>query len=102
MINIIARPTILHYCSLYPAGKSALEEWYYEFKLQTFSNFNELKLVYRNASIIGGNRVIFNIKGNDFRLIIIINFATQSAYVLWFGTHAEYDKVDAKTVKFKR
>lgn len=90
------------YSVKYPTAKTGLELWYHEFRLYTFSNFNELKAVYRSASIIADNRVIFNIKGNDFRLIIKINFAANAAYVIWFGTHNEYDQIDARTVKFKR
>ena len=55
--------------------------------------------MYGNASIVANHRVIFNIKGNDFRLIVSVNFRTQSAYVIWFGTHKEYNEVDAATVK---
>ena len=47
------------------------------------------------------NRVIFNIKGNDYRLIVSINFRTEAAYVIWFGPHKEYDKIDSSTVEFK-
>jgi len=86
----------------YPTATVALQEWYYEFRGYGFGNFNQLKQVYGNASLIGDNRVIFNIKGNDFRLIIKINFAAQAAYILWFGTHKEYDKINAKTIGFKR
>lgn len=56
--------------------------------------------MYRNASIVGNNRVVFNIKGNDFRLVVSVNFMQQACYVIWFGTHNEYDKIDVETVKF--
>lgn len=101
MINIITRPTLLKYMDKYPASVVALQEWYYEFRSYSFQNFNQLKQAYGNASLVGDNRVIFNIKGNDFRLIIKMNFAAQAAYILWFGTHNEYDKIDARTVNFK-
>lgn len=86
----------------YPNGKNALEEWYHEFRRFDFNNFNELKSIYGSASLVGDNRIIFNIKGNDFRLVIKINFKAKAAYILWFGTHKQYDKNDAKTVEFKR
>ena len=102
MINIITRPTLLKYMVEYPVVKTALEEWYHEFKKFDFKSLNELKSVYSSASLVGDNRIIFNIKGNDFRLIIKINFKAKAAYILWFGTHKEYDKIDAKSVTFKR
>jgi len=86
----------------YPLAYTPLQEWYYDFRQYAFQNFNELKSVYGNASLVGDNRVIFNIKGNDFRLIIKMNFAAQAAYIIWFGTHNEYDKIDARTIAFKR
>ncbi len=102
MINIITRPTLLKYMAEYPTAKIALEEWYHEFKRFDFNNFNELKSTYGSASLVGDNRVIFNIKGNDFRLIIKINFKAKAAFILWFGTHKEYDKIDAKIIAFRR
>lgn len=74
--------------------------WYNEFSKQDFQNFNQLKRVYENASIVGSERVVFNIKGNDFRLVVSINFAQAACYVIWFGTHKEYDKINVETVAF--
>ena len=74
--------------------------WYNEFSKLEFSNFNELKKVYGNASIVNNNRVVFNIKGNDFRLVVAINFLQTACYVIWFGTHAAYDKINVETIAF--
>lgn len=101
MINIVTKGTILKYCKKYPLAKTALEEWYYEFKHFDFKNFNELKAVYGNASILSNGRIIFNIKGNDFRLITRINFYAKAIYVIWFGPHKEYNKIDAENILFK-
>lgn len=99
-MNIIARGTILYYIDRYPNAKTSLLTWYHEFTKLAFSNFNELKVVYGNASIVANNRVIFNIKGNDFRLVVSVNFRQLAAYVIWFGTHKEYNKIDAETIEF--
>lgn len=99
-MNIIAKGTILYYINKYPKAKTALLTWYYEFSKAEFHNFNELKSVHGNASIVANNRVIFNIKGNDFRLVASVNFRHLAAYVIWFGTHKEYNKVDVSTVAF--
>ena len=57
-----------------------------------------MKATYGNASIVGNNRVIFNI--NDYRLIVSVNFKQLAAYIIWFGTHKEYDKINVETIEF--
>ncbi|RXF69625.1 type II toxin-antitoxin system HigB family toxin [Arcticibacter tournemirensis] len=99
-MSIIVRRAILYYADKYPSVKNALLVWYNEFLKQNFDSFNELKAVYGNASIVGSNRVIFNIKGNDYRLIVSVNFNQHAAYVIWFGTHREYDRINVETVSF--
>lgn len=99
-MKILVKRTILHYICKYPTAEKGLQIWVSEFSKQLFTNFNEVKKVYGNASIIANNRVIFNIKGNDFRLMVAIDFAQQACYVIWFGTHNEYNKIDAKTIAF--
>jgi len=99
-MNIIVKRAVLYYVDKYPSAKTALLTWYNEFLKCGFSNFNELKEVYRNASIVSNDRVIFNIKGNDFRLIVSINFKQSAAYIIWFGTHAAYDKIDTEKIEF--
>ena len=74
--------------------------WYNEFSKLDFGNFNELRKVYGNASIVSNNRVVFNIKGNDFRLVVSVNFVQAVCYVIWFGTHKQYDQINVETVLF--
>lgn len=92
--------TIHYYLQLYPHAEKALLAWVNEFTLHDYDSFNQLKQVFGTASIIANNRVIFNIKGNDFRLIISLNMEQKAGYVIWFGTHAEYDKIDAATIAY--
>ena len=99
-MKILVKRTIHYYISKYPLAEKGLLLWVNEFSKFDFTNFNELKGVYGNASIINNNRVIFNIKGNDFRLIVSINFIQQACYVIWFGTHNEYDSINASTISF--
>lgn len=101
MLNVIARRTLLAYCNMYPAAANALSEWYKELSSSDFRNFNELKNQYPNASIIGDDRVVFNILGNRYRLIVRFMFEYKTIQIKWFGSHADYDHIDAKTVKFK-
>ena len=101
MFNIIARKTLLEYCKKYPEAAAALQEWYYELLRSNFRNFNDLKRVYGNASLIGDDRVIFNIMGNKFRLLVRVSFDYKAVQIKWFGTHAEYDRIDVKKIKLK-
>ena len=99
-MNIINRKTIIYYTNKYPNAKTQLLIWYNEILKQDFDNFNELKEMFGNASIVNSQRVVFNIKGNDFRLIVSINFRRKACYTIWFGTHKEYDKINAATIKY--
>ena len=99
-MNIIAKRTILYYVDKYPQARTPLLAWYNEFLKQEFSNFNEMKAIYGNASIVANNRVVFNIKGNDYRLIVSVNFKQLAAYIIWFGTHGEYDKINIEIIEF--
>ena len=102
MFNIIARKTLLDYCKKYPITAFALQEWYYELLRADFKNFNELKKVYGNASLIADDRVVFNIMGNHFRLVVRIVFEYKAIQIKWFGTHAEYDKINVSGIKFRK
>ena len=99
-MKILVKKTIAYYIDKYPKSKMQLLIWYNEFTKMKFSNFNELKNVYGSASIVSNNRVVFNIKGNDFRLVVSINFSQMACYVIWFGTHKEYDKINVETIVF--
>lgn len=99
-MNILVKKTILYYIKKYPKAETQLLIWYNEFSKLEFSNFNELKKVYGNASIVSNKRVIFNIKGNDYRLIVSINFLQAACYIIWFGTHKEYDQINVETISF--
>ena len=67
-----------------------------------FQNFNELKKVYGNASLVADDRVIFNIMGNKYRLVVRIVFEFKAIQIKWFGTHTEYDKIDVTSVQYKK
>ena len=69
---------------------------------QDFRNFQELKRVHGNCSLVGDDRVVFNIAGNKYRLVVRIVFPFKAIQVKWFGTHKEYDKIDVNAIKFKK
>ena len=102
VFNIITRKTLLDYCKKYPEAAVALQNWYYELLKREFKNFNELKKVYGNASLVGDDRVVFNIMGNKYRLVVRIVFEFKAIQIKWFGTHAEYDKINVSTIDYKK
>lgn len=102
-MRIIKEKTLTDYCrkSNYKKAAASLKAWLYEVKHSKWNSSGELKLKYRNASIISSKRVVFNIKGNDFRLIVDIEYKLKIVFIVWFGIHEEYDKIDAKTIRYE-
>jgi mRNA interferase HigB len=86
----------------YPAAAIALQESYHELVTCDFKNFNELKKVYGNASLVADDRVVFNIMGNKYRLVVRIVFEFKAIQIKWFGTHSEYDKIDVTIIQYKK
>ena len=82
----------------YSDSEVSLRAWYHDIKTAEWKNSNELKKQYKNASIIGEGRVVFNIKGNDYRLVVAIDYEFQAIFIRFIGTHKHYDKIDAKTI----
>jgi mRNA interferase HigB len=81
---------------------NALFEWYHEFLKLEITSFNELKAKFGNASLVGDDRVVFNIMGNKYRLVVRIVIEYKVIQVKWFGSHAEYDKIDVTKIGFKK
>ncbi len=80
------------------AAKDPLLAWYREVEKEEWDAPTDLLARYPRASIIGSGRVVFRIKGNDYRLVVWINYPKRLAYVKFLGTHAEYDRIDAEEV----
>lgn len=102
MFNIINRKTLLYYCKKYPDAATALQAWYYELLNADFKNFNDLKTTHNNASIVGDDRVVFNMLGNKYRLVVRMVFLFKVIQIKWFGTHTEYDKINVATINYKK
>lgn len=79
-------------------SESSLRTWYHEAKSAEWKNANELKQLYKSASIVGDGNVVFNIKGNTYRLVVSIDYEYQIVFVRFIGTHKQYDKINAKTI----
>ena len=102
-MRIIKEKTLTEYCKLnkYQQAWWPLKAWLYEVKYSSWENANDLKAKYGNASIISSKRVAFNIKGNDYRLVVDIEYTLRIVFIVWFGTHKEYDKIGVKKISYE-
>jgi len=98
-MRIIAVSTLRAFWERYPDAEQPLKAWYEEATGASWSQPADIKAQYRSASVLKNRRVVFNIKGNDYRLIVAIAYKLQIVYVKFVGTHQEYDAVDAETVE---
>ena len=104
-MRVIARKTLRQFVERLQgnkdrkAVKSALDAWFHEALRARWKSPTDVLKSYANASIVGPDRVVFNIKGNDYRLVVAVNYRHQIVFVKWIGTHADYDHIDVKTVK---
>jgi mRNA interferase HigB len=102
-MRLIAQKTINQWCTQFPEAKGALEAWALKIKDCQWSNSQELKKTYSKTSIINQQRVVFkSIKGNDYRLVVDINYKRKEIYTIWFGTHKQYDQIDVETITYEK
>ena len=97
-MKIFSRGTLRDFWTKHSDCEFQLKTWYSETKKSNWVSINELKSEYPKASILKDNRIVFDIKGNDYRLIVKFNFEYQLAWVRFIGTHAEYDKINANEI----
>jgi len=97
-MRVIARKTLKDYWGKVPATEQGLKAWFAETEDADWSTPADVKAQYGNASILKDGRVVFNICGNKFRLVVRINYPFRIVYVRFVGTHAEYDEIDAQTI----
>lgn len=105
-MRIIARRTLKRFIASrighkdHAALKAALEAWFDEVRRARWTSPADVKRHYRSASIVSGDRIVFNIKGNDYRLVIAVDFEKGIVWIKWIGTHAAYDRIDVRTVNY--
>lgn len=97
-VRVISKWILREFWKKHNDSEEQLKAWFREADKGIWKNFTELKSYYPSASILENNRVVFNIKGNKYRLIIRINFKYQILWIRFIGTHAEYDKINANTI----
>ena len=97
-MRIISRKTLREFWDHHPDARQPLQAWYDDVKIANWHSPADIKNIYRNASFLPDNRVIFNIKGNKYRLIVLVQYAHGILYIRFVGTHSEYDKIDGTKI----
>jgi len=97
-MRIVTIRTINEYSDKQVGSKLALMDWYEKVIKADWNNITDIKNDFNSVDYIGNNRYVFNIKGNNYRLVVIIIFVSKKVYIRFIGTHKEYDKIDCKTI----
>jgi mRNA interferase HigB len=98
-MKIIATSTLKAFWEAHPDAEQALKAWVDEARKAYWTSPQDIKALYRSASFLKNNRVVFNIKGNDYRLVVAVAYRVGIVYIKFIGTHAQYDAIDAATVE---
>lgn len=97
-MRVIAKKCLVKFWAKHSDSEQPLKAWYDEVINARWSSPQDIKNQYRSASFIGKNRVIFNIKGNDYRLIVAVAYRFGVVYIKFIGSHSAYDRINAETV----
>ncbi|MCL2876219.1 MAG: type II toxin-antitoxin system HigB family toxin [Betaproteobacteria bacterium] len=95
-MKLVAVKILRDFWNTHPDAEQPLKAWIGEVKKASWVQPADIKVRYKNASILKSRRVVFNIKGNDYRLVVAVAYGFQAVYVKFIGTHAEYDGIDAQ------
>lgn len=97
-MRIIARRALREFWQNHPDAEGPLQAWFREVEREDWNTPADVRRRYPSASILRGNRVVFNVKGNDYRLVVYISYAYRTVYIRFVGTHSQYDRINAETV----
>lgn len=97
-MHIIALRTLRQFWERHPQAEIPLRGWYALASRADWRTPADIKAAYRHASFLANERVVFNIKGNDYRLVVAVRYSSAIVYIRFVGTHAEYDRIDAATI----
>ena len=97
-MRVISRRMLREFWEQHPDARRALETWYADVERANWQSPADIKAVYRNASFLAENRVVFNIKGNLYRIIVVVIYKKGIVYIRFVGTHAAYDRIQAETI----
>ena len=97
-LRVIVKKILREFWEKHSDCEQQLKSWFKEASIAEWTNSNEIKTDYPSASILNNQRIVFNIKGNHYRLIVKVNYEYQMVWIRFIGTHAEYDKIDANEI----
>ena len=97
-MRIFTEQTLKEYIAKNPKSKVALQEWVTIVKKSNWSCFSDVKSTFNSVDNVGNQHYVFNIKGNTYRLVVVIKFTIKFVYIRFIGTHSEYDKIDCRTI----
>lgn len=97
-MRIVSRKKLREFWEQHPDARQPLQAWYADVKQAHWKTPADIKTVYRNASIVANNRVVFNIKGNTYRLVVAVQYQYSIVYIRFVGTHQAYDRIDVATI----
>ena len=97
-MRVVAKKILRDFWEIHGDCEQQLKSWFQEANTAEWKNPNEIKLDYPSASILNDNRIVFNIKGNNYRLIVKVTYEYQMIWIRFIGTHADYDKINANKI----
>jgi mRNA interferase HigB len=97
-MRIVTFKKIQEFSGQHPQAKSAIEDWYHKTCRAEWNNLNDIRRSFGSTDYIVSSRFVFNIKGNNYRLVAIVIFASKKVYIRFIGTHKEYDKIDCLSI----
>lgn len=97
-MRIISITTLSQFMKKHSDCMNQIHDWIHIVEKSNWNNPNEVKDTFPYVSLLANNRIVFNIKGNDYRLVVFFKFTLKTVFILWIGTHSEYDKIDANNV----
>ena len=107
-MRIIARRTLYEFVDSlarrkdHVAGKAALDAWFDEVRKARWKGTADVKRSYATASIVSADRIVFNIKGNSYRLVVATDFEKGIVWIKWIGSHKDYDRINVRTIEYER
>ena len=99
---VVSKAVLRDFAEKYPEAAVSVFKWYDVVCSSDWKNFSEMKNSFNSVDAVGNDRYVFDVKGNHFRLIALIIFKVRTVFILFVGTHSDYDQLDASTVTFKK
>ncbi|MDE6444836.1 MAG: type II toxin-antitoxin system HigB family toxin [Muribaculaceae bacterium] len=97
-MRIFTEKPLKEYAERHPEAKTAIQDWIKKVKESQWNSLADIKHTFNSVDYVGNQRYVFNIKGNDYRLVVVVQFRPQFVYIRFIGTHAEYDRINCKFI----